>query len=282
MKIILAVILAAVLSGLSFAQNYIFSSEIGNFKNASSFCITSAGIIYVTDAGTDEVYKLDTLGTMLKYTGGYGWDQGLFDNPSDVFANPLQVYVCDKNNHRVEMFDKDLNYISQLYTRDGDNSGARFGYPMGCAVSQQGDLYVLDSENKRVVKFDMFGNYSLNFGGYDAGAYALSDPQKLAISPDNKIYVLDDKKIVVFDQYGNGSDIFPENDGLSGLNIVFSKMTVNNSSSVFLADLKSSAFKLNKLVVDGESKNTVIVASLIFNGKLYLLTPEKILIYTGS
>ena len=171
---------------MNYSQGFIYSSSIGKFKDASSFCITSAGFIYVTDSGTNEVYKLDTLGNVLKYAGGYGWDDGMFDNPSDVYANPLSVYVCDKNNHRVERFDKDLNYIWQLNTRNSDTTGQRFGYPLGCAVSRQGDLYILDSENKRIVKFDLFGNFALNFGGYDAGIYSLVNPKKIAVSDNTE------------------------------------------------------------------------------------------------
>jgi len=66
---------------------------MGKFKNASSFTYSSAGFIYVTDSGTDEVYKLDTLGNLLKSAGGYGWDPGLFDVPTGIYANPLSVYV---------------------------------------------------------------------------------------------------------------------------------------------------------------------------------------------
>ena len=58
-------------------------------------------------------------------------------------------------------------------------------YPVSCATSNQGDLYFIDSENKRIMKFDIFGNFILNFGGFDAGKYQLSNPKQLAISSWN-------------------------------------------------------------------------------------------------
>src|SRR3972149_759428 len=110
-----------------YSQNFVFQESIGDFRNASSFYITSAGNFYVTDNNSDEVIKIDTLGNLLEDTGGYGWTESTFDNPSDVFATPLNVYVSDKNNHRIQRFDKNLNLI-----------------------------YVLDED--RIVIFDQYGN----------------------------------------------------------------------------------------------------------------------------
>ena len=265
-----------------YSQNFIYSNSFGKFKSATSFTITSAGFFYVTDAGTDEVYKLDTLGNLLKNTGGFGWDEGLFDNPSDVYANPLSVYVCDKNNHRVERFDKDLNYIWQLYTRNSDTTAQRFGYPLGCAVSSQGDLYILDSENKRIVKFDIFGNFNTNFGGYDAGSFSLNDPTKLAVSNNNYIYVADDNRIVIFDQFGNGVSIIKMNDKISGLRIIFNNLTVNSDSTIYHANLNSPEMSLSKLNLPASDITFPIIESLIFNNKLFVLTKTNIEVFLLS
>ena len=265
--------------GLIFAQGYLYISSIGNFKNATSFSITSGGILYVTDSNTDEVYKIDTLGNVLKDAGGYGWDNGLFDNPTDVFATPLTVYVSDKNNNRIERFDKDLNFVSLLDTHNNDNKSMRFGYPLGCSVSLQGDLYILDSENKRIIKFDLFGNYIQNFGGYDAGGYSLADPLSLAIAQNGNIFVVDKKRIIVFDQYGNGINSLKEDNNFTSIRIVFDNLTVNSQSEIYYADLAIPQLSLTKINFSGNDEVKDIVSSLIFNNKLYILTPTKIYLY---
>ncbi len=276
------VILILLLSSLSLSQNFKFVTGIGNFKSATSFYITSAGTIYVTDAGTNEIYKIDTLGNVLKYAGGYGWDDGQFDTPTDVYANPLSVFVCDKNNSRIERFDKDLNFVSSLYTRDNSNRNERFGYPLSCALSQQGDLYILDSENKRVVKFDLFGNFTQNFGGYDAGSFSLSKPIQLAVSADNKIFVLDKNRIVVFDQYGNNVALIKNDNELDGIRIIFDNLTLTNHDTVYYTKTNNIDFEIKKAVLTGTGNLTDIINSLIFNNKLYVLTPEKILIFKAE
>ena len=277
MKYLLLFLIIA--SEFVYPQEFLFNSSFGKFKNASSFDITSSGFIYITDAGTDEIFKLDTLGNVLKTAGGYGWDSGLFDNPSDISASPLSVYVCDKNNNRVERFDKDLNYVSQLHTRNSDTTAERFGYPLGCVVSPQGDLYILDSENKRIVKFDLFGNFSQNFGGYDAGNYALSNPLKIAASPNNDIYVIDGNRIVVFDQYGTGIAILKSNEDLKGMKIIFNNLTLNTNKDILYADLSAKELVLNKIKLDGFDEKNEIISSMIFNRKLYVLTRNTILVY---
>ena len=140
-----------------------------------------------------------------------------FDTPVDVFANTLNILVCDKQNHRVQAFDKDLNFISELYTRESENPDERFGYPLSCALSSMGDLYVLDSENIRVLKFDLFGNFIQNFGGFDWGIYSLNHPKRLTVNFDNSVLVLDDTLLIVYDQFGNGREKINLNKTFTGL-----------------------------------------------------------------
>src|SRR5690606_7499140 len=100
------------------AQQYQYRNSIGVFRAANSFYITAAGIIYVTDKGNNELISLDTLGNVLQSTGGYGSTETTFDEPADVLATPLSIYIADKNNHRIQRFDRNLNFVSSLSTRE--------------------------------------------------------------------------------------------------------------------------------------------------------------------
>jgi hypothetical protein len=279
MRIYSGLLFFLLLSGLAFSQTFSYQYSIGNFRNASAFTISAAGIIYVSDETTDEVYKLDTLGINLRDVGGYGWDEGTFDQPVDVFANPLSVYVTDKNNHRIQRFDKDLNFISLLYTRESDNAAERFGYPLSAVTSNQGDLFILDSENKRVLKFDLFGHFILNFGGFDGGMYALRNPKKMVVSPSNNLFVLDGKNIMVFDQYGNGVNEIQTDFDLKSINLVFNNLLLNTDDMILMSDLKSGISKFSELKTDDDLISPV-VGSLLFKGKLYVLKPNEIRIYS--
>jgi DNA-binding beta-propeller fold protein YncE len=272
--------LLVLFSGISsLPQNYKLENKISQFSNASSFYINPAGFIYVTDISTDEVTAIDTLGNLLKKIGGYGWRESAFDNPVDVFADALKILVADKNNHRIQRFDKNLNYNFRIYTRASDFEEERFGYPLSVSMSNQGDLFILDSENSRVVKFDIFGNFLQNFGGYDYGNYALQKPLQLAVSMQNNIFIIDGNQVIIFDQYGNGIGKITGADEFISIRIIFDWLTVATKNKIFTANLKSPELNLREVILEGLNVEPEIVSALIFNGKLYLLSKKEILIF---
>ncbi|HCY77870.1 MAG TPA: hypothetical protein DHV28_18335 [Ignavibacteriales bacterium] len=272
-------LLYLILPSIVIAQNFEFQESIGKFNKASSFYITANGLIYISDIGTDEVYLLDTLGNQLKTCGGYGWDDNSFDQPVDVFADPLSIYVADKNNHAIKRFDKNLNYLSKLHKRDSDLSEERFGYPLSCATSNQGDLYLIDSENKRTMKFDIFGNYKINFGGFDAGIYQLSNPLQLAISAKNNIFIIDGQDVIIFDDFGNGINKISLDKNLKSIRILFDQLVICTSEEIYNTYLKSTEMKLNKINLEDFILNKPIVSAILLNKKLYVLTQNEILVF---
>jgi DNA-binding beta-propeller fold protein YncE len=266
------------------AQEFIFQSELGKFADASSFTYSPSGYFYVTDRHTNEVFKIDTLGNIIKYIGGYGWDEYNFDDPIFIFSTLLNVYVTDKNNHRIQIFDKDLNYITQLSNQNLESTNknlenSKFGYPLGCVVSSMGDFFVLDSENKRILKFDPSGNYLLQFGGYDAGKYSLSNPKRLAITNDNKIFTLDNENLIIFDQFGNGLLKVKLNADFTDLNITYNKLVLNNPGSIFFSSLAQNTFEIKKADLRNLENNAEIVEALITGDNLFVLTKKKIILF---
>ncbi|HEX9250914.1 MAG TPA: NHL repeat-containing protein [Ignavibacteriaceae bacterium] len=275
-------ILYIVISSTLFAQSFNYTESIGKFKKASSFYITANGLIYVSDSGSDELILLDTLGNTLKTFGGYGWDQNSFDDPADVFADPLTIYVADKNNHKIKRFDKNLNFIYALYTRDSDIQEEQFGYPLSCATSNQGDLYFIDSDNKRIMKFDIFGNFIMNFGGFDAGNYQLSKPTQLAVSSSNNIFVIDGSDIVIFDHFGNGIRKINLENKIKSIRILFDQLVICVDNKIYHTYLKSPDSVLKEIPITGYDIDKQIVSALILNTKLYVLTSDELLIYNKN
>lgn len=278
MKSVFAILILLV-GTLVFPQKYQFENKIGQFVNASSFYINPTGFIYVTDINTDEITVLDTLGKIIKNIGGYGWRQSAFDNPADIYADALKVYVTDKNNHRIQRFDKNLNYNFQILTRQSDIEEERFGYPLSAVMSNQGDIFILDSENSRIVKFDLFGNFLQNFGGYDYGNYALQKPVQLAVSMQNNIFVIDGNQIIMFDQYGNGNRKITGIEEFTSIRIIFEWLTVTSEDKIYIANLRSPEMSLKEVQLDGKEDKIEIVSALIFGNKLYVLSKKEILIF---
>ncbi|MEJ5261488.1 MAG: NHL repeat-containing protein [Ignavibacterium sp.] len=274
------ILLISLSFSISFPQKFSLIDSIGKFENASSFYISSNGLIYITDKGNDEIIQLDTLGNLIKDIGGFGWNQSQFDEPVDVFADPLSVYITDKNNHRIQRFDRKLNYLSQLYTRENEIQNERFGYPLGCVVSNQGDLYVLDSENKRVIKFDLFCNYQLHFGGIDAGEFSLTSPKSISISSNGTIFVSDESNLIAFDQFGNGLLKLRFDEEINSIEIIFDKIILTTQDKIYRSELSAGKIEFIPLEIVDKLPSQ-IVSALIFNEKLYILTAKKILIFTS-
>ena len=273
------VILIFLFNFLSFPQAFMYERSFGNFENASSFYINPVGYIFVTDIDTDEIYELDTLGNMIHSIGGYGWSNSAFDTPVDIFADALTIFVADKNNHRIQRFDKNLNFIFQISARENEIEEESFGYPLSAVTSNLGDIFILDSDNSRIIKFDLFGNFLQNFGGYDYGNYSLEKPKQLAVSMQNNIFVVDNNQIIIFDAYGNGIGKADGVEDFISIRIIFNWLTVCTEEKIFLANVKSPALNIKEVILDGVDYYPEVVSSLVFNKKLYVLCKNNIMVF---
>jgi len=162
------------------------------------------GNVYLLDRAQDMVRLYDKDLNLLREAGGQGWEGERFDRASGFWArNGIDVYVADYGNHRIVRFDRSLNFVSSLSTRENENPQESFGYPTDVAVSRLGELYICDSENSRILKIDRQNNVAGSFGGFGAGKGRLMAPSQIEVSPQDVIYVVDGTRIVMFDLFGN-------------------------------------------------------------------------------
>ncbi|MFA6981133.1 MAG: NHL repeat-containing protein [Ignavibacteriaceae bacterium] len=264
------------------SQDYQLVNQFGLFSDATSFALSPQGYFYVADNGSDEIYKIDSLGNELKAFGGYGWDNGQFDYPLDVSLNALNIFVTDKNNHSVQQFDKDLNFISRLYTREGDNNDAAFGFPLSADVSSMGDLYVLDSENKRILKFDLFGKYILQFGGFDAGEFAIKSPVKLIVTENSNVLVLDGMSLIVFDLFGNGVAKVALPEKFNTIDKYYNSITLTSDSTIYVSSREADKFSFTKANLAAVNGDTKFKSSLAVSNKIYALSNTAIFSFVLS
>jgi len=201
----IAVCLLAWLSPVSAQQNDTVLVEdyaVGSFQRATRVVVGTQGAIFVLDADENKVSLFSNLQYPPKTIGGFGWSSYSFDKPTGVATDGINVYISDFGNHRVQRFDRDLNYISSLSTRDTSDAVSRFGYPIDVALSEFGDLFVIDGENIRAIKFDPNGSFERAFGDINAGKGKLQDPIKL-LATNSRIFICEKNKILVNDYFGN-------------------------------------------------------------------------------
>ena len=163
--------------------------------------IDGAGNVYIADADNHRIRKVDAdTGTISTIAGtgerDYGGDGGpateaILDEPHGVALDgDGHLYIADPGNHRIRRVDAFTGTISTIAgtgERDyGGDSGpatsARFRNPFGLAVGGDGNVYVADTEDRRIRVLQPISglmprtpistqNLSDYFAGFDAVRY---------------------------------------------------------------------------------------------------------------
>lgn len=141
-----------------------FGSSSGKFNDPWGITVDADGNIYVADTFNHRVQKFNRDGQQIAMWGnpgvsnadGTGRDTQFF-GPRDLLIDRNgNLLVTDTGNKRVQVFDKEGNYIRQFGI--GGAGDGQFNEPVGLAQDGQGNIYVADTWNKRVQVFD--GNYN--------------------------------------------------------------------------------------------------------------------------
>ena len=258
--------------------------SLGSFQRATHIVPGTQETLYVLDADEKKLSFFSNLRDAPKTMGGFGWSTSSFDNPTGVATDGVNVFVSDYGNHRVQRFDRNLNYISSLSTRDTSDVFSRFGYPLDIALSEFGDLFILDGENIRVVTFNAQNEFERSFGDSNAGKGKILNPVKL-LAVNSRVFVGDKDKILVFDYFGNylGSVGDGVIDNLTGFTMVPNGMVVASGDRIWWFSEEGSFQKtssLDNIISDGRIDHIQDVAC---NGKqLFILSLHKVHVFSLS
>ncbi|MGN1346052.1 MAG: YIP1 family protein [Eubacteriales bacterium] len=105
--------------------------------------------VYIVDAASASVKVLDRYYKFLFEIKAFTNEHGVpdtFANPSGVFVNEENIYVCDTDNNRIVMFDTEGNYI-KIIPKPVSNlfeEGSIYK-PVACAVDDYGRIFVVSS-----------------------------------------------------------------------------------------------------------------------------------------
>ena len=143
---------------------------------------------------TDNIYvsswhklqKFTSSGELIKCVGQIGRKEGEFADPLGVTLYDNQVYVCDNNNCRIQVFDLNLNFVRSIGSH-GKGRG-EFNEPHDVKFDTAGNMYVAEWDNGRVQVLDTSGQFIRAFG--QEGEGKLREPTGLHIV-DKYVYVSD-------------------------------------------------------------------------------------------
>lgn len=165
-------------------------------------CTTSDGYTYVADTGANRIVKFNPMGVFAGSWGTEGMGDGEFRQPFFIASDSKDnIYVVDRANSRVQKFDKDGNFITKWGTNGGvpeedplENWGignGDFFLPIGITIDENDNVYVTDSSNNRVQKFDSDGNFIEKWGNFSGNEGDFFSPQGVACGPNGEVYVVD-------------------------------------------------------------------------------------------
>ena len=154
------------------------------FNRPADVAFAKNGDIYVADGyGNSRVVKFDRDGKYLKAWGKYGTGTGEFNLPHTVAVDKEgRVYVGDRENQRIQIFDSEGNFIRQW---------TGIGYPYGLVITPDQHVWMTDGGYDRIVELDQNGKIVGAFGepGHKPGQMAWA--HFMAMGPDQNIYVAD-------------------------------------------------------------------------------------------
>lgn len=177
--------------------------------------VDSEGRVYVAEDQGFRISLFQGTGEYLNSTGirGTGDQVGaFFERPHSIRIAPDgTIYVVDTWNYKIRRFTPDWQPLESWGTPLAQGFNAPqdpvdgFWGPRDLAIDAAGNVYVVDTGNKRVRVYDPTGVWLRDIGTGGSGQGQLDEPAGIAISAEGQVFVADtwNRRIAVFDLNGN-------------------------------------------------------------------------------
>jgi DNA-binding beta-propeller fold protein YncE len=164
---------------LSLGRMRIPGDDVSHFNQPTDVAFDREGNIYVADGeGNSRVLKFNKFGNVLLGWGMKGSGPGQFDLPHSIAIDGDLVYVGDRENGRIQIFDLEGHYLREW----------KLGHPFGLFITSDHFIYMSDAIAGRILKISRDGKVVgvLEGPAPDKGRHF--DPHSIAVGKDNSIF----------------------------------------------------------------------------------------------
>ncbi|MFT5469572.1 MAG: DNA-binding beta-propeller fold protein YncE [Verrucomicrobiales bacterium] len=165
----------------TFGERDVAGEDADHFNRPADIAFGANGEIFVADGyGNSRIAKFDRSGKFLLAWGKKGKGDGEFDLPHAIQIDSKGlVYVGDRENDRIQVFDQDGNYLRQ------------FGgfAPFGLYIDTDDTIYVADGRANKVLRMTLNGTVLEEWGSHGSEPGNFDMPHGIVVAADGAIYV---------------------------------------------------------------------------------------------
>ncbi len=203
--------IVSTLAGSGLAGSANGTGSAASFNYPQGICADAAGNIYVGDTYNNMIRKITSAGVVSTFAGsgvtgnadGTGTGAS-FSHPQGIcFDAGGNMYVADVGNHKIRKITPS-GVVSTFAgsgiagSADGTGTASSFNSPAGICIDANGDMYVSDSQNRKIRKVTLSGVVSTFAGSGASGATdglgtaaSFASPVGICIDASGTIYVAD-------------------------------------------------------------------------------------------
>ena len=162
----------------SVGKDFKAGSGSNSFNQPMGLSVNRNGKIFICDCMNHRIQIMDS---NLVYAGDFG-EKGSgemeFSQPWDVALDKQgNIYVVDYGNHCVKVFRPTLSFLKEI-------GKDKMKAPTSLCIDDDNNMYVTDQKLRKVVVYDLDGNFKYTFGKF-------TDPNGIAVDTEKRIYVSD-------------------------------------------------------------------------------------------